>query len=83
MPDQYVDAIVSWATYKLWLKELNGQAKAVEQLQLYQQVLKMAVTDQRTQSNEDLLIVGGAEPQWMRKDSTAYSQFRMPNTLGG
>lgn len=83
IPDQYMDALVSWATYKLWLKELNGQAKAVEQLQLYQQVLKMAITDQRTQSNEDLLVVGKDEPQWQQKDKQAYSQFRMPTTLGG
>jgi hypothetical protein len=83
VPDQYVDALVSWATYKLWLKELSGGPKAQEQFTLYHQVLAMAITDQRTQSNDDLLVAGKDEPQWQMKDSRTYSQFRMPTTLGG
>jgi hypothetical protein len=82
IPDQYLDAVVSWATSKLWLKELNGQAKSAEQMQLYQAVLHMAITDQRTQSNDDLLVMGKDEPQYTLRDRTRYSQLRMPTVLG-
>jgi hypothetical protein len=83
-PIEYEMAVVHWAASELWLKELNGAAKAGEQLQLYQKVVQSA-RDQFLGSEEDTpLVAGGEAPQpWNDSyDLNTYSRLRIPDTLG-
>lgn len=64
IPEQYIEAIVAWATGLAWLKELNGSGKAQEQFNIYQAVLSQAQKDLRSQAPDDVLRVGSQEPEY-------------------
>ena len=72
IPVQYTEAIVSWATATLWLKELQGGVKAQEQFNIYNAVLAQAREESLSQADDDILSWGGEEP---RGDNL----FRDPN----
>lgn len=63
IPPQYQDAVVSWATGMLWLKELNGGGKAQEQFSLYREVLDQARLEQKQLSIDESVVWGRQDPE--------------------
>lgn len=59
MPVDYHKALVHFAAGTAWLKELTGAMKAKEQFEMYSALLSEAVDDEESQSDDDILIVGG------------------------
>jgi hypothetical protein len=81
VPTEYQEAIVAWATGKLWLKELGTSQKSSEQFSLYAKVLDQARNDLRTHSLDETVAWGRSHP--MRGYWGALSPYdRIPPTLG-
>lgn len=84
-PPEYHKALVHFAAGTAWLKELNGGAKAREQFQLYQGVVDQARAEMFTQPEDDPIVMGKDEPQYMEypgREPTDPWMLRIPDTLG-
>lgn len=77
VPEEYVGAVVAWATAQCWLKELNWNQKATEQFQLYATVLDAARRDHRRIAVDENMAWGGGPVQ-----PGPMPAFRLPPTLG-
>lgn len=84
VPVQYHKALVHHAAGTAWLKELGpSSAKAQEQFSLYAGIVEEARTDEESQADDDLLVVGGEEPVFDRLVTPdEYVRWRIADTLG-
>jgi len=64
VPEQYIEAVIAWATAMCWLKELNGSGKAQEQFNIYNAVLTGAQRDLKSFGNDEIVAWGAAEPEY-------------------
>jgi len=82
-PIEYQEAIVAWATGKLFLKEMAISQKANEQFAVYQKVLEQARNDVQSIHQDEVVAWGREQPlpfrQRTRRD---YVYERIPPTLG-
>jgi hypothetical protein len=85
VPAQYHKALVHHAAGTAWLKELNGGGKAQEQFQMYEAVVREAVDDEETQSDDTIFIVGGdgesGRAPGEQLSSAEYALLRIAPTL--
>lgn len=81
VPEQYIDAVISYATGTLWLKELNGGGKAQEQFNIYQSILDQARKAFKSLGNDEIMAWGAEEPQYGANVLDAL-QRHLPATLG-
>lgn len=80
VPTEYQEAIVAWATGKLFLKELQISQKASEQFRIYGTVLEQARKDLRSFSQDEVVAWGRKQP--MRGYWAITPADRTPPTLG-
>lgn len=80
VPDEYTDAVIAYATGRLWLKELKDSAKADEQFGLYHQIVDDAKRDQRKLLGDEGFAWGKDEPQtgFTSESDYAYRHFSGP-----
>jgi hypothetical protein len=62
VPTEYQEAIVAWATGKLFLKELGISQKASEQFSLYAKVLEQARNDLKSFDLDETVALGRRLP---------------------
>lgn len=82
VPPEYQEAIVAWATGKLFLKELGISQKSQEQFQIYSKVLAQAIQDLKAFDLDETVAWGRNEPlrgYWAQEFDP---RFRVPPTLG-
>ena len=80
IPDTYVDAVVSYATGILWLKELNGGGKAQEQFNLYNVVVDQARRQMKEMALDETLVWGRRAPEWRPQDQ--FPLVNLPTNIG-
>lgn len=80
IPDNYVDAIISYATGNLWLKELNGGGKAQEQFNLYNIIVDQARKELAALSIGETLVWGRKPPEWQPRDMFPF--VNLPPNIG-
>jgi hypothetical protein len=81
IPEQYQDAVISWATGMLWLKELNGGGKAQEQFTLYREVLDQARLDQKQLSIDEAIVWGKQDPEPLIPSPREWYARHLPQNL--
>lgn len=83
-PVEYHKAVVHFAAGTAWLKELNGGSKAKEQFELYNVVVEQAKREFFTAPNDQPLVLGKDEPQYVRGGFVGDGSWdtRLPETLG-
>lgn len=81
-PQDYDDAIPSWAAGKLFLKEFGISQKASEQFALYKDVLDQARHDLLAQSQDEVVAWGRELPENRFRSQRDYVMGRIPPTLG-
>lgn len=67
IPEEYQDAVPSWAAGKLFLKEFSISQKASEQFQLYQKVLEQARKDMGQLSLDEDVAWGREQPREVQR----------------
>lgn len=82
VPTEYQEAVVAWATGKLFLKELGISQKASEQFGIYAKVLEQARKDLRAFSLDEVVAWGRREPLRGMQAATDDPRFRTPQNLG-
>lgn len=86
VPVQYHKALVHFAAGTAWLKELNGGQKAQEQFSLYDAIVREAIDDEESQSDDTILIAGGNGESTRRPgeqlSAKDYALLRISPTLG-
>jgi hypothetical protein len=88
IPEDFHKALVHYAAGTAWLKELTGTMKAKEQFDLYTAMVAEAVDDEESQSDDDILVVGGEQDVGARQRFTGpmsaqdYVLQRIAPTLG-
>jgi hypothetical protein len=81
-PKSYDDAIPSWASGKLFLKEFGISQKASEQFALYADTLAQARRDTLAQSQDEVVAWGRELPENRFRSERDYVTGRIPPTLG-
>lgn len=80
-PLEYHDAIVSWATGKLFLKEIELSKKAEEQFGVYMKVVDQARKEVANPSTDQTVAWGRSHPgEYYLRDESIWR--RLPPTLG-
>lgn len=80
-PVEYHDAIVSWATGKLFLKEIELSRKAEEQFGIYMKVVEQARKEIQLESTDQIVAWGRSHPgEYYTRDYSLWR--RLPPTLG-
>jgi hypothetical protein len=88
MPADFHKALVHYAAGTAWLKELTGATKAKEQFDLYSALVAEAIEDEESQSDDDILVVGGEQDVGARQryngamSSQDWTMQRIAPTLG-
>lgn len=82
VPYEYQEAIVAWATGKLFLKELGISQKASEQFGIYAKVLEQARKDLKAFSLDEVVAWGRRHPLRGQIAATDDPRFRTPQNLG-
>jgi len=83
VPEDYVDGPISWATGRLFMKELHYSSKSNEQFGIYSKVVDQAKVDTRRLTMDSGFAWGRTEPELYRPyDADAYTRMRIPETLG-
>lgn len=82
VPIEYQEAIVAWATGKLFLKEFSISQKASEQFSIYAKVLEQARQDLKTFDLDEVVALGRRNPLRGAWDATNDVRYRTPPTLG-
>jgi hypothetical protein len=83
VPDEYQEALISWATGKLFLKEFSISQKASEQFSIYAKVLEQARKEVLTPTTDDRIAWGRRQPGILRvKSKDNWVRSRIPTNLG-
>lgn len=79
LPEDYHEAIVSWATAQLWLPELQGsQVKSAEQMAMYQESVAKARRDMYKLAEDEELVWGREQDERERRAPVPL----LPDTYG-